>query len=93
MDIQIRFNKEEKEAQAFDGQKKIGFCQYEVKDGNWVITHTVVNKEYGGQGLAGKLLNTVVDAARDEGVKIIPVCSYAVKKFDESDKYKDVDAR
>lgn len=93
MDIKIRLNENENEAQAFDGEKKIGFCQYEDRDGDYVITHTVVAREYGGQGLAAKLVDTVVEKAREEGKKIFPVCSYAVKKFDESEDYKDVDAR
>lgn len=91
--MKIIFNKEEKEAQAIDEGKKVGFCQFEESDGLYKITHTVVDKKYGGQGLAGKLLDEVVAAARENKKKILPICSYAVKKFDEDEKYKDVDAR
>lgn len=91
----IRFVKEEHEAQAYDDDKKAGYCQYEEKiDSTWVITHTVVDENYQGEGLAGKLLDEVCDQARKENVKIIPICSYAVKKFDhEPEKYGDLDAR
>ena len=92
--MEIKFNKAEKEAQAIDNEQKVGYCQYEEKDGNWVITHTVVDESHQGEGLAAKLLDEVCDAARSEGVKIIPVCSYAVKAFDKfPDKYGDLDAR
>lgn len=91
--MKIIFNKEEKEAQAIDEGKKVGFCQYEEDGSLWKITHTVVDKKYGGQGLAGKLLDQVVSASRKTNKKILPICSYAVKKFDEDEKYKDVDAR
>ena len=91
--MKIIFNKEEKESQAIDEGKKVGFCQYEEDGSLWKITHTVVDKKYGGQGLAGKLLDQVVAAARENDKKILPICSYAVKKFDEDEKYKDVDAR
>lgn len=91
--MKIIFNKEEKEAQAIDEGKKIGFCQFEEDGSLYKITHTVVDKKYGGQGLAGKLLDKVVAAARENNKKILPICSYAVKKFDEDEKYKDVDAR
>lgn len=91
----IRFEKDEQQAQAFDGDNKIGYCSYDEKiDSTWAITHTVVDKEYGGQGIAEDLLDEVCDNARKENVKIIPICSYAVKKFDEHpEKYGDVDAR
>ena len=93
--MNIEFVKEEHEAQAFDGENKAGFCQYQEKgDNTWEIIHTVVDSNYQGQGLAGKLLDEVCRSALKEGVKIIPTCSYAVKKFDqEVDKYGDLDAR
>ena len=43
MDIRIIFNEEEQEASAFDGEKKIGYCQYEKEDGIYKLTHTVVD--------------------------------------------------
>lgn len=91
----IRFEKDQHEAQAYDGDNKIGYCQYEEKiDSTWAITHTVVDKEYGGQGIAEQLLDEVCDQARQGYVKILPICSYAVKKFDENpEKYGDIDAR
>lgn len=93
MDIKIIFNEEEQEASAFDGEKKIGYCQYEKEDGIYRLTHTVVDKAYGGRGLAANLVDCIVDHARALNKKILPICSYAVKKFDQDKKYADVDAR
>lgn len=92
-DIKIVFNKDEKRSEAYDGDKQIGMCEYREDGENINIYHTEVDPNYGGMGLAGKLLDEVVDAARNENIKIIPTCSYAVKKFDEGPKYEDVDAR
>lgn len=91
----IKFNNKEQEAQAFDQEnQKIGYCQFEKEDDKWTITHTVVDQRHQGEGIAGKLLDNVCENARKENVKIIPVCSYAVKKFDENpEKYGDLDAR
>jgi predicted GNAT family acetyltransferase len=92
--MDIKFNEIDNEAQVFDGDDKVGYCQFEVEDDKtWNVTHTVVNPAYGGKGLAGKLLDTVVDKARENGVKIIPTCSYARKKFDTDEKYSDVYAK
>lgn len=90
--MKVILNTEKQEAEALDEDKLAGFCQYEIKDDKlWEITHTVVKPEYGGQGLAAKLVDKVVDEARENDVKIIPTCSYAKKKFDENpDKYGDV---
>ena len=52
---------------------------------------TVVSSELRGQGIAGKLFDAGVKYARENGYKIVPVCSYIVKKF-ESGKYDDLKA-
>ena len=52
---------------------------------------TVVSPELRGQGIAGKLFDAGVEYARENGYKIVPVCSYIVKKF-ESGKYDDLKA-
>lgn len=55
-----------------------------------VIDHTIVDPSLRGQGIAGKLLAKVVEMAREENLKIVPVCSYAVNKLTRTDEYKDV---
>ena len=52
---------------------------------------TVVSPELRGQGIAGKLFDEGVKYARKNGYKIVPVCSYIVKKF-ESGEYDDLKA-
>jgi predicted GNAT family acetyltransferase len=53
------------------------------------IDHTYVSESLRGQGIAGKLLDEVVNYARKKNKKINPVCSYAKKKLVE-DKYSDI---
>ena len=52
---------------------------------------TVVSSELRGQGIAGKLFDAGVKYARENGYKIVPICSYIVKKF-ESGEYDDLKA-
>lgn len=52
---------------------------------------TVVSPELRGQGIAGKLFEAGVKYVRENNYKIVPVCSYIVKKF-ESGKYDDLKA-
>ena len=55
-----------------------------------VIDHTFVDPSLRGQGVAGKLLEQVVEMARTEGLKCVPVCSYAVVAFKRHAEYQDV---
>lgn len=58
-----------------------------------VVQSTKVDDSLRGKGIAGKLLSKVVELARQENKKIIPVCSYAVKVLNSSDEYMDVLAK
>lgn len=65
-----------------DGQL-IGVCQYQEQDGTWYIVHTEVIPAFGGQGIARKLVLMVAEAAQEQGIPVVPVCSYAVKVLGE----------
>lgn len=53
------------------------------------VLHTFVDKEHRGQGLAGKLVEAVVELARSEGKQINPICPY-VRKVLAEEEYADV---
>ena len=77
--IEIRFEPNRNRAAAYDGETLAGWCEFEPQAGVWEVTHTIVPEEYGGQGIAGRLVACVADAARAAGVQIDPVCWYAEK--------------
>lgn len=91
--IKVKMNPDKFRAEALDGEKIIGLCEYKINGNVLDVYHTEVDKAYGGKGLAGKLMDEVVGFARAEKKKIYPTCSYVAKKFDEDSQYKDVDAR
>lgn len=71
-----------------DGQKIGEINIRDYKEGVKEAYHTGVREEYGGQGIARKLVENLVEMAREEGYKIYPTCSYADKVLNED--YKDV---
>lgn len=75
---------------AYDRGKFIGECVFTPSGDSWVISHTEVHEEYEGKGIARRLLTKVIEAARAEGVKIIPQCSYARRMMEGKDEFKDV---
>lgn len=50
---------------------------YSLRDGVMTITHTGVPSEVGGRGIASELVRAAFEAARSEGWKVVPACSYA----------------
>ncbi len=63
-----------------------------TRKGDDVITidHTGVEQAHRGQGLAAELVNKVVEKAKKENLKVIPICPFAKKQFEEHADYQAV---
>ena len=53
------------------------FANYRRNGQTLVISYVEAPPSLRGTGAAGRLMDGVVEAARAEGLKIIPLCSYA----------------
>jgi predicted GNAT family acetyltransferase len=73
-----------------EADKKQAYMRYKVKDNLMTIIGTRVDPSLRNQGLAGQLLEHVVNYAIEHGLKIIPECSYVKHKFETSHAYDDV---
>lgn len=74
-----------------EDSKEIAFVAFPARTAQTVeITSTVVDPSLQGQGVAGKLMQTLAQELRDRGQKAIPVCSYAVKWFSQHPDQTDV---
>lgn len=74
------------------GSEAIGRLTWVEKNGVRAAEHTLVPKEIGGRGVAGKLVEHMVADARARGFKIKPVCSYVVAAFDRHPDWANVKA-
>ena len=78
---------------------------YIEEDGEWIaeltyfrpaaggvitIDHTEVDPKLKGQGIGEKLVAAAVKFARDNGLKIKPVCPYTRKVIERTPEYQDV---
>ncbi|MFT5774679.1 GNAT family N-acetyltransferase [Hyphomonas sp.] len=55
-----------------------------------IIDHTVVPKELGGKGVGVALVKRAVEDARENGVKIIPLCPFAKAQIGKHTEWQDV---
>lgn len=77
--IDIRFEPEMQRTAAYDGEQLIGVCSYTLVEGKWEADHTEVSSDYRGQRIANRLLDALIEAAKEQGAEIVPVCSFVVK--------------
>jgi len=56
--------------------REVAVLDYRRLPGKWNIVHTYTDPASRGYGVASDLVRSVLDAARDEGVKVVPTCPY-----------------
>ena len=55
-----------------------------------IIEHTGVNLGNEGKGLGKQMVAQAVTYARENNIKIIPLCPFAKKVFDKTPEFRDV---
>jgi uncharacterized protein len=69
----------------------IAVVTFPKEQGNVVnIDHTYVDASLRGQGIAGQLMDETIKQLRENNLKALPTCSYAVKWFEEHPECSDV---
>ena len=56
----------------------------------FIIDHTGVDEAFNGKGYAKQLIYAGVEYAREKGIKIIPLCSFAKKTIEKTLQFQDV---
>ncbi len=72
--------------------KTVGLADFADRDNQRVFYHTEIDPAYGGRGLATILVEEALTEARDEGKRVVPVCSMVgtvLKKHPEFDDITD----
>jgi hypothetical protein len=57
---------------------------------NFVITHVGVYPEHRGQGLAAKIVEVSLQYARENSLRVIPMCSYAAAYIRRNPKHVEL---
>ena len=71
-----------------DGQ--VVFASYRRQPGRLVITYVEAPPALRGSGAAGRLMQGLLEHARAEGLKVMPLCPYARAWMQRHPEFKDV---
>lgn len=72
------------------GSDDIGRLTWTMRGGARVAEHTLVPKEIGGRGVAGKLVEALIAEAREQHFRIVPECSYVAAAFEKHPEWADL---
>jgi predicted GNAT family acetyltransferase len=73
-----------------DEGKRLAELTYTVAGSRVILDHTDVDDALRGTGAGRKLVAAAVDWARDEEVKLMPLCPFARSVFDKTPEFDDV---
>ena len=76
------------------GDGEFAFAAYNLLPGAIRFYHTVVPERHGGQGLGTALIQAGLAAARERGLKVVPICPFFaayLKKHPEEQDIVDPD--
>lgn len=87
----IQKNKKQGYFVATENLKEVGRITYVMsEETKLVIDHTEVGPEQEGHGIGKKLVLSVVEYARANKLKILPLCTFAKVVFDKTPEIQDV---
>lgn len=68
----------------------VAFANYRKVGATLVIPHVEAPPVLRGTGVAGRLMQGVMESARAEGLKIVPLCPYAASWIKRHKEYEDL---
>ena len=90
--IQLKLDKAGRGAFVLEtGGQRLAEMEIGINDGELTVFHTEVAEVLKGQGIASRLLGKMVDYARDNHFKVIPLCPFVRAQFEKDpQQYADV---
>ncbi|MCH2216205.1 MAG: N-acetyltransferase [Flavobacteriales bacterium] len=91
--MEVKIEQAETKGAAYieEGGNRIAEMTFSVASAELIIIdHTEVNEAYKGKSLGRELLNAIVDKARTENFKIMPLCPFANSVFKKDESIRDV---
>ena len=73
-----------------ENEKVLAEMTYRKEDNNMIIDHTEVDESLRGKNVGYQLVHHGVEYAREEHLKIIPVCEFAKSVIEKTAELQDV---
>lgn len=91
MTIQLEIKDSKGRAYAKEDAKELGEITFSIAgDSLWIVDHTEVKDEARGEGLGRKILAQIIEHARQNEIKIMPLCPYVKSVFKKEPELNDV---
>ena len=76
MDLEVADNPDKARFEILADGELAGFAQYDLSGDEIAFTHTQTDDRFRGQGIAGLLVQSSLDAARERHLAVLPYCPF-----------------
>lgn len=88
--FQVRDSAERKRFEIDLGEGTFAYAEYNLLTSRIMFTHTEVPKAHEGKGLGGALIRAGLAAARERGLKVIPICPFFAAYMQRHAEFHDL---
>ena len=68
----------------------LAIAEYDLSNGTIRFTHTEVPQQHEGRGIGTALIRAGLDAARERGLKVIPICPFFAAYMKRHEEVQDL---
>ena len=87
MELQVADNPEQARYEIRADGELAGFVQYHLRDGVIAFLHTETDPRFRGHGVAGRLIQSSLEAAQERHLGVLPYCPYVRRWITEHPEY------
>ena len=90
MDVEVTDNPDKARFEIVADGELAGFVLYHLRDGVIAFLHTETDPRFRGHGVAGHLIQSSLEAARERHLGVLPYCPYTRRWIAEHPDYVDL---
>ena len=90
MDLQVADNPEQARYEILVDGELAGFVQYHLRNDVIALIHTETDDRFRGHGLAGQLVRSALDTARERHLTVLPYCPFVKSWIAGHPDYQDL---
>jgi predicted GNAT family acetyltransferase len=90
MDLQVADNPDQSRFEIHADGEFGGFVEYDMSGDEIAFIHTETEARFRGHGLAGRLVQSALEAARARNLKVLPYCPYVRSWIASHREYADL---
>jgi len=90
MDLQVTDNPDESRFEIHADGELAGFVLYEVGDNEIAFIHTETDDRFRGHGIAGRLVQSALETARERNLMVSPYCPFVRSWISGHREYADL---